>query len=82
MGAARGLDVGLISGTFNSKDFQRLLSLDHLDKVAYANVKGNVSAMVQIGSVAGAVSRSSPGSVSIACQPTLLISLAACFPRL
>jgi MFS family permease len=57
MGAARGIDEGLISGTFNTVHFQALLGLDDLkerDPIAYANTKGNVSAMVQIGSVAGA----------------------------
>jgi MFS family permease len=54
MGAARGIDEGLISGTFNTDHFQRLLGFDQLDETAYANVKGNVSAMVQIGSVGGA----------------------------
>ena len=55
MGAARGVDEGLISGTFNTKHFQELLHFKELDDVAYANVKGNISAMVQIGSVAGAL---------------------------
>lgn len=55
MGAARGIDEGLISGTFNTKDFQEMLHLDELPDVEYANIKGNVSAMVQIGSVAGAL---------------------------
>ncbi|OAP56518.1 hypothetical protein AYL99_09697 [Fonsecaea erecta] len=55
MGAARGVDEGLISGTFNTEDFQQLLGFDKLDKDQYANVKGNVSAMVQIGSVGGAL---------------------------
>ncbi|EXJ67594.1 uncharacterized protein A1O5_08939 [Cladophialophora psammophila CBS 110553] len=55
MGAARGVDEGLISGTFNTDDFQRLLGFDKLDEDQYANVKGNVSAMVQIGSVGGAL---------------------------
>ncbi|KAJ9604985.1 hypothetical protein H2200_010374 [Cladophialophora chaetospira] len=54
MGAARGIDEGLISGTFASKNFQKITGIDQLEDVAYANVKGNVSAMVQIGSVAGA----------------------------
>jgi MFS family permease len=49
-----GIDEGLISGTFNQKNFQHKLHLDKLDPVSLANVKGNVSAMVQIGSVAGA----------------------------
>jgi len=55
MGAARGIDEGLISGTFNTKQFQNSLGLKSLDPVDYANVKGNISAMVQIGSVAGAL---------------------------
>lgn len=55
MGAARGIDEGLISGTFNSKNFQALLGFDQLDEKALADVKGNVSAMVQIGSVGGAL---------------------------
>ena len=42
-------------GTFNTKQFQHLLGFDKLDDDAYANVKGNVSAMVQIGSVGGAL---------------------------
>ncbi|KAK5942100.1 hypothetical protein PMZ80_006053 [Knufia obscura] len=55
MGAARGIDEGLISGTFNTDQFQELLHFNDLEETAYANVKGNVSAMVQIGSVAGAL---------------------------
>jgi len=55
MGAARGVDEGLISGTFNTKHFQELLGFDKLSDDEYADVKGNVSAMVQIGSVGGAM---------------------------
>lgn len=54
MGAARGVDEGLISGTLAKADFQELLGLDLLSKTEFAQVKGNISAMVQIGSVAGA----------------------------
>ncbi|CZT09986.1 probable MFS quinate transporter [Rhynchosporium agropyri] len=54
MGAARGIDEGLISGTLAKSNFQKLLGLDVMDKVQLANVKGNISAMVQIGSVGGA----------------------------
>ena len=54
MGAARGIDEGLISGTLAKKNFIELLGLDKMDKVELANVKGNISAMVQIGSVGGA----------------------------
>lgn len=55
LGAARGIDEGLISGCFNSKDFQATINYDSYDEVAKANIKANVSAMVQIGSVAGAL---------------------------
>lgn len=55
LGAARGVDEGLISGAFNSKDFQATINYDSYDKFEQANIKANVSAMVQIGSVAGAL---------------------------
>ncbi|RAL00849.1 putative MFS quinate transporter [Aspergillus ibericus CBS 121593] len=55
MGAARGVDEGLISGAFNSKDFQRTIHLDSYSEVEQTNIKANVSAMVQIGSVGGAL---------------------------
>jgi hypothetical protein len=55
MGAARGVDEGLISGAFDSKDFQKTINLASYSKVDQANIKGNVSAMVQIGSVGGAL---------------------------
>lgn len=55
LGAARGVDEGLISGAFNSKDFQRTIHLDTYTEAEQTNIKGNVSAMVQIGSVGGAL---------------------------
>lgn len=55
LGAARGVDEGLISGAFNSKDFQSTIHYDSYTKVERANIKANVSAMVQIGSVGGAL---------------------------
>ncbi|KAJ3492447.1 hypothetical protein NLG97_g5386 [Lecanicillium saksenae] len=55
LGAARGIDEGLISGAFNSDDFQKAIGYNHLDKVAKANIKANVSSMVQLGSVGGAM---------------------------
>ncbi|KAJ9165821.1 Quinate permease [Coniochaeta hoffmannii] len=55
LGAARGVDEGLISGAFNSKDFQRTIHYSSYSKVEQANIKANVSAMVQIGSVGGAL---------------------------
>lgn len=55
LGAARGVDEGLISGAFGSKNFQKTIHYDQYDEVAQSNIKGNVSAMVQIGSVGGAL---------------------------
>ncbi|KAG9231636.1 putative quinate permease [Amylocarpus encephaloides] len=54
MGAARGIDEGLISGTLSKTHFTHKLGLDKMGDVELANVKGNISAMVQIGSVGGA----------------------------
>lgn len=55
MGIARGIDEGLISGSFNSTDFQRYIHFDSYSKDEQTNIKGNVTAMVQIGSVGGAL---------------------------
>ncbi|KAL7629821.1 hypothetical protein AAE478_001344 [Parahypoxylon ruwenzoriense] len=55
LGAARGVDEGLISGAFNSKDFQRTINYSSYSLVEQTNIKANVSAMVQIGSVGGAL---------------------------
>jgi hypothetical protein len=55
LGAARGVDEGLITGVFNSHSFKRQLGIDDLDAAALADVKGTVSSMVQLGSVAGAL---------------------------
>lgn len=55
LGAARGIDEGLISGAFNSKDFQASIRYKSYTIVQQANIKANVSAMVQIGSVGGAL---------------------------
>ncbi|CAJ0538902.1 Ff.00g067840.m01.CDS01 [Fusarium sp. VM40] len=55
LGAARGIDEGLISGSFNSKNFQEKINYDTYTTVEQANIKANVSAMVQLGSVAGAL---------------------------
>lgn len=54
MGAARGIDEGLISGTLSKTHFVHLLGLDKMSETELANVEGNISAMVQIGSVGGA----------------------------
>lgn len=55
LGAARGVDEGLINGAFNSHDFQDTIHYGDYDTVTRSNIKGNVSAMVQIGSVGGAL---------------------------
>ena len=55
LGAAPVVDEGLISGTFNSEHFQRTIGYSSYTKVEQANIKPNVSAVVQIGSVGGAL---------------------------
>lgn len=55
LGAARGVDEGLISGAFNSRHFQGTINYASYSTVERANIKANVSSMVQIGSVAGAL---------------------------
>lgn len=55
LGAARGVDEGLISGAFNSDDFQEYINYESYSLVERTNIKANVSAMVQIGSVGGAL---------------------------
>lgn len=55
MGAARGVDEGLISGVFNTDAFKVPLGLDQLSPDELASVKGNVSSMVQLGSILSAL---------------------------
>ncbi|KAK5989360.1 putative quinate permease [Cladobotryum mycophilum] len=55
LGAARGIDEGLISGAFNTKTFKIAIDYASYSVPQQANIKANVSAMVQIGSVAGAL---------------------------
>ncbi|RWA03954.1 hypothetical protein EKO27_g11151 [Xylaria grammica] len=55
LGAARGVDEGLINGAFNSKVFQHSIDYENYNETEQANIKANVSAMVQVGSVAGAL---------------------------
>ena len=50
MGAAR-----LITGAFSSKHFQKTINFDSYSEIEQTNIKGNVSSMVQIGSVGGAL---------------------------
>lgn len=58
MGAARGLDEGLIGTTVTQKSFiseYHLVKSKTLDAKALQNKIGNITAMVQIGSVGGAL---------------------------
>lgn len=58
-GTARGLDEGLVSGTISQKSFISEYGLtvleDKSNAAAVAQKTGNIAAMVQIGSVAGAL---------------------------
>lgn len=55
LGAARGIDEGLISGAFNTDDFKTRINYKSYSDSEKANIKANVSAMVQLGSVGGAM---------------------------
>lgn len=72
MGAARGVDEGLISGMFvchrydhsktnggigtiGTPNFKKITGLSKMNATEAANVTANISAMVQIGSVGGAL---------------------------
>ncbi|CAK9781759.1 general substrate transporter [Cutaneotrichosporon oleaginosum] len=55
LGAARGIDEGLITGAFNSKHFQHLIHYDTMSASAKADLKGNISSMVLLGSIAGSL---------------------------
>lgn len=55
LGAARGIDEGLITGAFNSGDFKRRIHYDSYSINEQANIKGNVSSMVLVGSIAGSL---------------------------
>lgn len=55
LGAARGVDEGLITGAFNTKDFKSRINYSSFSDAEQADLKANISAMVQIGSVAGAL---------------------------
>lgn len=55
LGAARGVDEGLISGAFNSPDFQSAINYESYSINEQADIKANVSAMVQLGSIGGAL---------------------------
>jgi MFS family permease len=57
MGAARGLDEGLIGTTVELASFRKRFGLDDpsLSKHELANTEGNITSMVQLGSILGAL---------------------------
>ncbi|RFU79739.1 major facilitator superfamily domain, general substrate transporter [Trichoderma arundinaceum] len=55
MGAARGIDEGLIAGVVASSQFQSLVGIADRNAAEAASIKGNIVAMVNIGSVGGAI---------------------------
>jgi len=55
MGASRGVDEGLIGGAFGSEHFQNSINYKSYSEVERANIKANVSSMVLLGSVFGAM---------------------------
>jgi sugar porter (SP) family MFS transporter len=57
MGAARGLDEGLIGTTVEQVSFRHRFGLDDpsLSKHEFANMEGNITSMVQLGSILGAL---------------------------
>lgn len=46
MGAARGVDEGLIMGVFNSYDSKQSIGIDDLEVSELASIKGTISLMV------------------------------------
>ena len=57
MGAARGLDEGLIGTTASQKSFSKLFGLKNpdLSKEQQADLLSNITSMVQMGSILGAL---------------------------
>lgn len=55
LGTARGIDEGLITAAFNSPSFQKLIHFEQFSAVEQANIKGNVTAMVLLGSIPGSL---------------------------
>jgi len=57
MGAARGLDEGLIGTTASQKSFSKLFGLKNpdLSKAQQADLLSNITSMVQMGSILGAL---------------------------
>jgi len=67
MGAARGIDEGLIGTSSTLKPFRTTFGLDKGSKVEQAQLLSNIASMVQMGSILGAL---------IACVITGMLSFA------
>jgi len=55
MGAARGIDEGLIGTSSTLKPFRSTFGLDNGSKVEQAQLLSNIASMVQMGSILGAL---------------------------
>ncbi|KAK8090680.1 hypothetical protein PG994_000185 [Apiospora phragmitis] len=55
LGEPKNVYEGLIAGAFGSADFQKTIRLSSYSLVEQTNIKGNVAAMVQLGSIGGAL---------------------------
>lgn len=82
MGAARGVDEGLITGVFNSHAFKKSIGIDDLGASELASIKGTISSMVQLGSVAGALLYVPFQCPSYCCDHHLILTTSQCICRL
>nr|BAK00638.1 predicted protein [Hordeum vulgare subsp. vulgare] len=55
LGASRGLDEGLVGGMVGMKSFKHAFHMEEGSKAEIANRESNVTSMVQLGSIAGAL---------------------------
>jgi MFS family permease len=55
LGASRGLDEGLVGGMVGMKSFKHEFPMEEGSEEAQANRESNVTSMVQLGSIAGAL---------------------------
>lgn len=55
LGASRGLDEGLVGGMVGMKSFKHAFHMEEGSKADIANRESNVTSMVQLGSIAGAL---------------------------
>lgn len=55
LGASRGLDEGLVGGMVSLKSFKNEFGLNHGDEEHLAQIESNITSMVQLGSIVGAL---------------------------